>query len=68
MLGGCLLDLIAHFRGQLHSTRLLERVGAHRFDIIQGSGVGPRYVPPLLANGAPRSAQVIAHPLVSGWV
>jgi DHA2 family multidrug resistance protein len=59
-LGACMLELIAHFRGQLHSTRLLERAGSHRFDIVQGMTVDPRHVPPLLPNGMPRSVDSIA--------
>jgi DHA2 family multidrug resistance protein len=35
-LGTCLLELIAHFRGQLHGTRLIERAGTHAFSLIRG--------------------------------
>ena len=59
-LGACMLELIAHFRGQLHATRLLERAGGHRFAIIQAPAIDPRFLPPLLPNGAPRSAESLS--------
>lgn len=59
-LGACLLELVAHFRGQLHATLLLERVGSHRFDVLQGPALDVRHLPPLLPNGLPRNADSLA--------
>lgn len=53
-LGTCLLELIAHFRGQLHGTRLIERAGTHAFSLIRGPALDPRHAPPLTSTGTPR--------------
>jgi len=60
VLGTSMLELIAHFRGQLHATRLLERAGSHRFVVLQGPALDPRHLPPLMPNGAPRSADSLS--------
>lgn len=59
-LGACVLDLMQRFRGQLHTTRLLEQSGAHRFQVLQGPIVDPRHPPPLLADGAQRVANSLS--------
>jgi DHA2 family multidrug resistance protein len=61
VLGACLLTLMARFRGQLHATRLLESAGTHRYSTLQASGgLDPQHLPPLLADGAQRSAGSLA--------
>ncbi|PLZ02692.1 MFS transporter [Burkholderia sp. WAC0059] len=56
VVGLCILELMAHFRGQLHATRLLESAGTRRFSVIEASGIDPRHLPPLLPDGAQRAA------------
>jgi DHA2 family multidrug resistance protein len=56
VLGLCLLQLMSRFRGQLHATRILESAGAHRFSVIQANGLDAQHLPPLLPDGATRSA------------
>ncbi|MED5544322.1 MAG: MFS transporter [Pseudomonadota bacterium] len=58
-LGTCLLELVAHFRGELHGTRLIERAGSHAFALIRGPALDPRHAPPLAADGSPRSAEAL---------
>lgn len=56
-LGTCLLELIAHFRGELHGTRLIERAGSHAFSLIRGAALDPHHAPPLLPDGTLRSGE-----------
>jgi DHA2 family multidrug resistance protein len=60
VLGACILELMSRFRGQLHSTRLLESAGTRRFSVIQASGIDVQHLPPLLPAGVPRSADSLA--------
>lgn len=53
-LGACILDLVAHFRGELHGTRLLARAGAHAFTRIQGPAILAGHAPPYLPDGTLR--------------
>lgn len=58
-LGACLLELIAHFRGELHSTRLIERAGTHAFSLLRGQAAWTRNAPPMMPDGTPRAADSI---------
>ncbi|WP_322052150.1 MFS transporter [Paraburkholderia bannensis] len=61
VLGGCILELMAQFRGQLHATRILESAGTHRFTTIQANGgLDVQHLPPLLADGTPRTASSLS--------
>ncbi|MBE7190826.1 hypothetical protein [Jatrophihabitans endophyticus] len=51
--GTWLLDLVARWRGALHSDRLVSHAGAVRWPLLQGPGVLPKHPPPLLASGQP---------------
>ena len=53
--GAWLLQLINHWRGDLHYNRIAGAIGQERFRLIQGHGVLSKHPAPLLANGQPRS-------------
>ena len=52
--GVWMIQLITRWRGALHYNRLADDAGSHRFSVIQGAGLLPGNLPPLLANGQPR--------------
>ncbi len=49
-----LFQLIGRWRGALHSNRIVDQVGLERWQVIQGNGVLPHNLPPLLPDGRPR--------------
>jgi DHA2 family multidrug resistance protein len=51
-----LIELIEHWRGALHSERLVDQIGLNRFLTIQAHGLLPQDPAPLLPNGTPRAA------------
>src|SRR3984957_13273752 len=53
--GAWLLALIARWRGNLHSDRIIDQIGQNRYSTIQGHGVLPNLPTPLLPNGFPRT-------------
>lgn len=56
VLGLCILELMSHLRGQLHSTRMLESAGTRRFSVIQANGIDAQHLSPLLPDGAQRAS------------
>lgn len=59
-LSSWLLQLIKQWRGAYHSQQLIDQIGRNRFRTIQSSGNTPRFPPPLLANGSPRTPDSLA--------
>ena len=53
--GAWLLQLVARWRGGLHSDRLTDQMGLDRYRLIQAQIVDPQRVPALLPTGAPRT-------------
>jgi MFS transporter, DHA2 family, multidrug resistance protein len=51
-----LIELIEHWRGALHSERLVDQIGLNRFRTIQARGLLPQDPAPLLPNGTTRAA------------
>jgi DHA2 family multidrug resistance protein len=54
-IGAWLLALIARWRGALHSDRIVDQIGQHRFLSVQGDGVLHSLPTALLPNGQPRA-------------
>jgi MFS transporter, DHA2 family, multidrug resistance protein len=50
-----LIELIEHWRGALHSERLVDQIGLNRFRTIQAQGLLPQDPAPLLPNGTLRA-------------
>jgi DHA2 family multidrug resistance protein len=62
--GTCILELVRHWRGALHSDRLVDQVGQNWFQTIEAQTLLPQDPAPLLPNGQPRasgSLQQFAH-------
>jgi DHA2 family multidrug resistance protein len=53
--GAWSVALIFRWRGALHSDRITDEVGQDRWRVIQGNGVLPKYPPPLMPDGQPRT-------------
>lgn len=51
-----LIELIEHWRGALHSERLVDQIGLNRFLTIEAHRLLPRDPTLLLPNGTPRAA------------
>jgi MFS transporter, DHA2 family, multidrug resistance protein len=49
-----LLALTAHWRGSLHSDRIVDQIGQNRFSLVQGNGVLPNIPTALLPDRQPR--------------
>jgi MFS transporter, DHA2 family, multidrug resistance protein len=58
--GVWLLQLVARWRGGLHSDRLTDQMGIDRFRLIQAPVVDPQRLPALLPTGAPRSPDALS--------
>ena len=52
-------QLLTRWRGGLHRDRILDLIGQQRLSLIQAVPVPGGQIPPLLPNGAPRSATAI---------
>jgi DHA2 family multidrug resistance protein len=58
------LELIARWRGALHSDRIVDQAGQDRWRVIQSNGVLPQYPPPLMPDGrlrVPGSLEAFSH-------
>jgi MFS transporter, DHA2 family, multidrug resistance protein len=62
--GPWLLQLVARWRGALHSDRLTDQMGLDRYRVIQAPTIDPQRVPALLPSGVPRSPDALS--LLSG--
>jgi MFS transporter, DHA2 family, multidrug resistance protein len=49
-----LFALITHWRGSLHSDRIVDQIGQNRFSLVQNNGVLPNMPTALLLDGQPR--------------
>jgi MFS transporter, DHA2 family, multidrug resistance protein len=50
-----LFALIDHWRGALHSDRIVDQIGQNRFSLVQSNGVLPNMPTALLPDGQPRA-------------
>lgn len=58
--GVWLIQLIERWRGGLHTSRLMDQSGQHRFTTLQAPTLLPQHPPPLMPDGTPRIAGALS--------